>query len=129
MTLLECIRKAEQILPGTAALDGEPDPRWQAIIDVGEFIEQDPDAVWEFARRWGSYPDADLRDAIATCLIEHLLEHHFELMLPKIEQAIRADPEFVETVQRCWAFGQADTPANIKRLGRVLKVGKRARKI
>ena len=128
MTVLECIRKAEQLLPGTAAPDGEPDPRWQAIIDVSEFIEQEPEAVWNFARRWGTYPDEDLRNAIATCLIEHLLQHHFDLMLPKVEQAVGADPEFAETVRRCWAFGQADTPDNIKRLSRVLKSGKRAKK-
>ena len=121
MTLQERIRRAEQILPGKAAKDGEPDPRWQAIIDIGEFVEHEPQAVWDFARRWGSYPDPDLRAAIATCLIEHLLEHHFDLILPNLEQAVRVDPEFAETVQRCWAFGQAKTPANAKRLARVLK--------
>src|SRR5262245_29185472 len=105
-TLLECIRRAEQILPGEAAPDGEPDPRWQVIIDVGEYVENEPEAVWDFARRWGSHPDSDLRDAIATCLIEHLLEHHFELILPKIEQAVRAQPDFADTVERCWSWAK-----------------------
>jgi hypothetical protein len=125
MTLQEHIRRAEQILPGKAARDGEQDARWQAIIDIGEFVEHEPQAVWDFVRRWGSHPDADLRDAIATCLIEHLLEHHFDLILPKIEEAARVDPEFAETVQRCWAFGQAKSPDNAKRLATVLKRVKR----
>jgi hypothetical protein len=35
MTVADAIAHAETILPGTAAPDGEKDPRWQAIIAVG----------------------------------------------------------------------------------------------
>jgi len=61
------------IAAGEAAPDGETDPRWQAVIAVGEFIETDPEPVFAFAQRWGSSDNADLRMAIATCLLEHLL--------------------------------------------------------
>jgi hypothetical protein len=66
MTVQEAIAAAEKLLPGDAAPDGEIDPRWRAIIVVGEFIEDDPEAVWSFILRWGSSPDEDLRTAIAT---------------------------------------------------------------
>jgi hypothetical protein len=126
MTLRECIRQAEQILPGRAAPEGRTDPRWQAIIAVGEFVEQDPEAVWDFARRWGSYPDPDLRSAVATCLLEHLLEHHFDRIFPEVERAVREDPRFVETVQLCWAMGQVENSANAQRLARLVEAAKRA---
>jgi hypothetical protein len=28
--------------------------------------------------------DADLRTAIATCLLEHLLEHHFDRLIARV---------------------------------------------
>jgi hypothetical protein len=31
--------------------------------------------------KWGSHEDEDVRAAIATCLLEHLLEYHFKLLL------------------------------------------------
>jgi hypothetical protein len=78
MDVLEAIRQAESLLPGEPVEEGQ-DPRWQAIIAVGEHIESDPEVVWSFIRRWGSHRQEDLRDAVATCLLEHLLEHHFTL--------------------------------------------------
>ena len=33
------IARAERVLPGKPAAEGKRDPRWQAIIRVGEFIE------------------------------------------------------------------------------------------
>jgi len=126
MTLRECIRRAEQLLPGKPAAEGQGDPRWQAFIAIGEFVEDEPEEVWDFTRRWGAHPDPDLRAAIATCLLEHLLEHHFEVMLPKIERAIREDPQFVETVRMCWAGGQAESPRNAARLAQLVAGAKRA---
>src|SRR5581483_10911837 len=74
------------LLPGEPATGGQ-DPRWQAVIAVGEYIETEPEAVWSFIRRWGSHPQEDLRDLIATCLLEHLLEHQFRGLLPAGEAA------------------------------------------
>jgi hypothetical protein len=34
----------------------EPDPRWQGIIAVGEFLDKEQQSVWEFIERWGVYP-------------------------------------------------------------------------
>ena len=39
------IARAERILRGTPAPDGKRDRRWQAIIQVGQFIETQPEAV------------------------------------------------------------------------------------
>src|SRR5829696_8189359 len=105
----DAISKANAVLPGEP-VDGGSDPRWQAIIRVGEYIESNPESVWRFVRRWDGHPQEDLRDAIATCLLEHLLEYHFETYFPQVEQAALSDPMFGDMFQRCWTFGQTKLP-------------------
>ena len=114
MGVVEAIRVAEALLPGVPADEGL-DPRWQAIIAVGEFIESEPGAVWAFIRRWGVHPQEDLRTAVATCLLEHLLEYHFDTYFPQVEQLALADPLFADTFGRCWQFGQALETGNAER--------------
>lgn len=113
MTAIEAIREADALLPGEP-ISGT-DPRWQAIIAVGEFIESSPEPVWDFVRRWGSDPQDDLRDAIATLLLEHLLEHHFEDIFPRVEQVTAKYPLFADMFLRCWKFGRSELPANAER--------------
>jgi hypothetical protein len=119
VTVQEAIAEAERILPGVAAPDGELDPRWQAIIEVEAFIETDPDEIWRFVRRWGCHEDEDLRNAIATCLLEDLLEYHFEEYFSKVEEAVRADRLFADTFGRCAKLGQAQEPGNAERFDRL----------
>jgi hypothetical protein len=115
MSVFEAIRDAEAILPGTPAPDGAEDPRWQAIIAISEYIKTDPDEVWPFIARWGTSTQGDLRDAIATCLLEHVLEHHFERIFPRVQRLAEADPTFADTFRRCWKFGQSQLPENARR--------------
>jgi hypothetical protein len=121
VSLAEAIKQANRLLPGEPAPPGEQDPRWQAIIEIGEYVESDPDGVWRFVRQWGSYPQDDLRDAIATCLLEHLLEHHFNRVIARIEEWARRDPAFGNTLSRCWKMGNAERPANARRLDALLR--------
>ncbi len=116
MNVEQAIRIAEQFLPGVRAPDGQEDPRWQAIITVGEYVESDPEAVWQFIVRWGSHPDADLRMAISTCLLEHLLQHHFAIIFPRVESIALQDPLFADTFMLCAKFDQSEEPENSKRV-------------
>jgi len=118
------IERAERILPGRPAPDGRRDPRWQAIIRVGEYTEDYPSEVWNFARKWGAHGNADLRAAIATCLVEHLLEHHFERIIPLIEEACKRSKRFADTVSLCWEFGQTESTKNLRRFKRLLQTSK-----
>lgn len=111
--------RANELLPGDAAPEGAVDPRWQAIIAVGEFVESNPHKVWDFAARWGVHPDPDLQSAIATCLLEHLLEHHFDDVFTRVEKLARTNPNFAQTLQQCWRLGQAEHPANAARLAKL----------
>ena len=115
------------MLPGSAAPEGAEDPRWQAIIAVAEFIESDPQAVLAFVERWGVHPDLDLRQAIATCALEHLLEAQFDACFPAVERLARVSPLFAETLAMCWRLGDLEVPGNVDRLEQLLKQVHRAR--
>ena len=119
-TVRNAIAAAERILPGRAAPEGEEDARWQAVLKIGDFVEEEPEAVWPFVLKWGSHEDEDLRAEIATCLLEHLLAHHFDLIFPKAEAAARADVRFGKTIVQCWKLGAASESPRSERFDRLL---------
>jgi hypothetical protein len=83
----------------------------QAIITVAEFIATDPEPVWLFALQWGGSQDKDLRAAIGTCVLEHLLEHHFDRYVSKIEEAVLSDAHFAAAAALCFKSGQSESSA------------------
>ena len=118
MNVYAAIQEAEALLPGEPVAKGE-DPRWQAILEISKYVETEPGAVWEFIGKWGSHPQEDLRTAIATCLLEHLLQYHFTSYFPQVADLTLVDPLFVDTFLRCWKFGQAEEPPNAERFQRL----------
>jgi hypothetical protein len=112
MSIQAALVAAERLLP---APDGTEDPRWQAIIEVGLFAKQELEAIWPFVMKRGSHEDEDLRSAVATCLLEHLLEYHFDLLFPRIETAAKANIWFAKTTAQCWKFGQVTEPTRAAR--------------
>ncbi len=117
MSVQDAIAFANSILPGVPAPDEQEDPRWQAIIEVGEYVESNPEELWRFVVQWGSHEDPDLRAAIATCLLEHLLAYHFDLIFPRVEVFTRRATLFADTFLRCFKFGQTKLPRNSRRFG------------
>lgn len=110
------ILAAEALLPGKPAPERETDPRWQAIMKVGDFIESEPEVVWPFVLKWGSLPnEEDLSAAIATVLLEHLLEYHFDLIFPRVVAATRSNESFADTFAKTWKMGQSKEPARSER--------------
>ena len=114
MTPKEALKHAEALIHN-APVEHGPDPRWQAIVALGEFVESSPKEVWQFTKRWGSSPDEDLRATIATCLLEHLLEYHFTKYFPRVEALVKTSPLFGKAFQVCSEFGQTTLPENAKR--------------
>lgn len=115
MSVRDAIEGVEAILPGQPAPEGECDRRWQAIIAIADYIPTDPEAVWDFIHVWGCHAQEDLRAAVATCLLEHLLGEHFATMFPRAERLADADSLFADTILHCWKFGQAEEPTNAAR--------------
>ena len=58
--------------------------------------------------------------AISTCVLEHLLEHHFDSFIGRVEDAAREDSLFADTVMSCWKLGQSEEPARAARFDRLL---------
>jgi len=115
MTVQDALAAAERLLPGQSAPDGAEDPRWQTIIEVAMFAEHEPEAIWPFVLKWGSHEDEDVRAAVATCLLEDLLQYHFDTIFPRVESAARSNASFGKTATLCWKFGQAKEPVNAQR--------------
>ena len=121
MTLQETIAAAESVLPGKAAPEGESDPRWQAIIAVGEFIEEEPEAVWSFILRWGSSPDEDLRAAGSDSACSNIFFNtHFDHFISKVEETAHRDRLFADMAASCWKFGQSEEPDRAARFDRLI---------
>lgn len=114
LSVKQAITEAEKLLPGVPAPDDESDPRWQAIIEVGEYIETEPDEVWRFILKWGKHPCDDARMAVATCLLEELLGYNFKEYFPKVKEECKRSKLFIDTFKCCWALGQTDEQENLK---------------
>jgi len=92
--------------------------RWGTLLLVGDFCEAHPDEVWPLVVRWGSVESKDIRIGIACCVLEHLLEHHFQAYFPKAQQILASgNRRFRLTLQTCWRLGQAEEPANQAAIG------------
>jgi len=115
MGVRQAIRKAEALLPRDL-IGPENDKRWgQAMLAVGDYVESEPEAVWQFIRRWGGHPLADVRGVVACVLLEHLLEYHFEVYFPQVENLAMAEPLFGDMFVICWPLGQTAKPGNRER--------------
>jgi hypothetical protein len=86
--------------------DPDPDCRWQALIVIGESVTTHPEEVWRVVLAHGGSMDEDLRMGVATVLLEHLLEEHFEEYFPKVRAEVqRGSKLFAEMVRNCWFDG------------------------
>jgi hypothetical protein len=98
-------------------IDPDSTCRWQATSIIGEFIETDPERVWQVARELGKSPKADIRMASSTVLLEHLLEHHSDRMTRLFRAELeRGDPRFADAVASCWNFGNSRTEQSIQEI-------------
>jgi hypothetical protein len=104
--------------------DVEP-TRWKAAADLGKLVESAPESLWPLVLRHGSSEDEDLRSAVATCILEHLLEYHFDKFFPKLEAEItEGNVNLRDTLAVCSKFGQAELPQNASKWDLLLKLKK-----
>jgi hypothetical protein len=76
--------------------DPDNDIRWQAAVVIGEFIDSEPDRVWEIIVAHSDSADADLRTAVATVLLEHLLQRQGARYRPLVDQLAHRSAQFAE---------------------------------
>lgn len=101
--------------------------RWAAAQAAGELIAQTPWDVWRLVLRHGISKNEDTRAAVATCMLEHLLEDHFDTFFPLLETQIRNGNYLLgDTLRRCWKLGIAELPDNAERWDRLVSDVRRA---
>ena len=88
--------------------DTDNDCRWQSLIVIGEYIHTRPLDVWPLIAKHGNSDDEDMRTAIATVLLEHLLENHFERFYSRVKREAIRSPMFADTLSRCWPTWQSN---------------------
>ena len=110
------VRRAERLL---ASADEKE--RWTGAELLGEFAEPAPELVWPIVSCFGCSESEDIRSAVATCILEHILEYHFERYFPETERLARGDVRFADTVSRCWAFGETELPHNRTRFDALIQ--------
>jgi|HubBroStandDraft_6_1064221.scaffolds.fasta_scaffold1271792_2 hypothetical protein len=120
-SIRSALAKVERLLPGKPTHPA--DRRWLAMLHIhDEFMKTHPEEIWPFILRWGKHPQTDLRDAIACCLLEHLLENHFNLMFARVREAAKNSPRFADTLRRCYWMGEAAWAPNAAILDRIVGV-------
>jgi hypothetical protein len=95
---------------------------WSAAVAAGELVQREPKQVWQLIMQYGVSSNEDVRAAVATCMLEHLLEHHFDEYFPLLETEILGGNRALgETFRICWKFGEAETPGNSERWNKLLE--------
>lgn len=99
--------------------------RWQAFNAIANGIPAEPELVWQIIAEFGSSKDSDMRAGVATVLLEHLLESHFDEYFSLVRDRALGDPAFLETLSLCW-FPEDDEAA--RRIRNLLRTARRGRR-
>lgn len=90
--------------------------RWKAAADLSDYVEKHPSKLWPLVVKYGSSGNEDLRMAVATCILEHVLQYHFGQYFPKLEKLLLAgNRNLRDTFSSCWKHGQSESKKNSKR--------------
>lgn len=82
--------------------DADNTCRWQAMIVVGEYVKSQPERVWQIVEAYGAHRSADMRAAVATVLLEHLIDENPSCYRPRAETLAARSRVFSETLRTCW---------------------------
>jgi hypothetical protein len=91
----------------------DPEAWWAGAVAMGEYCESEPGSIWPLTVKYASHDHAEMRMAIASCVLEHLLEFHFDPYFGLSRDIIRSgNRAFADTFSHCWKVGEADRPEN-----------------
>ncbi len=94
---------------------------WKAAADICEYVQEAPDLIWPLVVKAGSSDEEDLRMAIATCVLEHLLGEHFDKYFPIAEEMIIAgNRNLRSTLTHCWKMGLSEEERNSLRWDKLI---------
>lgn len=107
----------------------DPERRWEAAAAAGEYVYDAPDDIWPIVLKYGSDVDEDVRQAVATNILEHLLEYHFERFFPLVEAEVQAgNTRLADTLCLSWKLGFSTQRDNSQRWDSLLSSAQRIAK-
>jgi hypothetical protein len=90
--------------------------RWKAAAELSEFVQSAPSLLWPRVLKYGLSEDDDLRQAVATCIVEHVLEYHFGRYFPRLEhEVLMGNQNLGQTFLLCSKFGQSTEAENSRK--------------
>ena len=106
-----------------ASIREEPtDKIWQESIALNENISDSPNEVWQtIVEALDLTKNGDTIAAIATCLLEHLLEQDFTWFGSVAERVQRGDDKLLYALSVCSKFGESTKAENSSRWNRMLE--------
>jgi hypothetical protein len=82
--------------------DSNNNCRWQSLIIIGEFLDKYPNDIFNLIVKYGSSKDEDMRTAVATILLEHLLEKDFKKYFSLYKNISKDNSYLLDTLSKCW---------------------------
>ena len=82
--------------------DSDNNCRWQSLIIIGEYLDKYPDYIFKIIIKYGSSKDEDMRTAVATILLEHLLEKDFKKYFNLYKNLSTNNYYLLDTLSKCW---------------------------
>jgi hypothetical protein len=82
--------------------DSNNNCRWQSLIITGEFLDKYPDDIFKIIVKYGSSKDEDMRTAISSILLEHLLEKDFKKYFNLFKEYSKNNSFLLDTLSKCW---------------------------
>jgi hypothetical protein len=95
---------------------------WSACAVLSYFVDRFPGQLFELIRAVVTGSSDDQRTALATCLLEHLLERNFDEIVKSIAEERNAQLRFdlADVLSRCWPCGEAKRSAKWQKLETLL---------
>jgi len=91
---------------------------WLAATVLSYFVEKYPAQLLRIIRSVAQDSSDDQRTALAKCILEHLMENHFDDVINMVSQETDAELRYalVDILARCWPFGEAEKKSNWERV-------------
>lgn len=79
--------------------------RWKILTLLGNYSEQYPNILWPIIIKWGQSNISDIRNGIACCVLEHVLQYHKSKYIKRINKIVIEGSWYMkDTLDRCWRF-------------------------
>ena len=95
---------------------------WAIASEMGDDALARPDLIWEDTAGALRHAEDEGITAIATCILEHVLENNFDEYIGRVEAEIASgNRSMLEALKRSWKFEQAKIGENSARWDQIIE--------